>query len=798
MAAAAAPPETALPAAAGPAHNDEDQDEEEECRICRLPAEPDRPLRHPCSCHGSIQFVHDDCQLRWMAIRRLQRCEVCKRAISTRLLYAADAPSRLPLLEFMLGTPTRIMGLLLPLIFAICVVRESVIRLTTLWRWRLVFARTFADVHHLFSISHSATSGIAWIALSVVFANKVAPFYVAPFACWVERLEARRHGFRGFDGLQAIALHAVEASLWVLIVDMLLACVFGFLPFSLGRIMLWWMSCFSFNIVAELDCCTSTASVLLIGYGFIFSAGVTFSGLNTFRRYLSGERLMIAIFFTSLCGTLCRGIIYLITLANNCLNVLNPIILHPLLIGWLLDICTSIMFGATMSERFKLLIASSIASNALHCLVGKIILRLHPKLSKLLHQILRPGVTIPFVHHNIHEPFYKFYFKKLPGLFVDIIFIVLVILVPVKIAVQLAPEVFPLDITYFDRPAKGTPFWQGLRYCAELLSGIHHLKFLIGNVILYLEWLVERVTLYWFVTAGETTQNNAAPKDQYGSNDEVNDKRKYVAVGTMARVVLAWLVVVIFNSAMLLFSISVGRRFLFAIPQLPVVGRLKSNDLFAIAVGFSIISTIIAAARDLFACMISGGTRLLALEMHLLFFIWISIIPLLIGLLADLLLLSPFIGPDDDVPALGIFCTWFLGRALQNIMFYLIPWEMIKPFIPCMAYFIDETCDGEIWLAREALTSVRLLCLLEDELMPVVTKLLAALGVPYVLAKGVFPRFGFSASVNSTAYHFAWFGCLAFCVLCYLTKLFCIKLHDSIMDDRYVIGKRLEDVADGS
>ena len=53
--------------------------------------------------------------------------------------------------------------------------------------------------------------------------------------------------------------------------------------------------------------------------------------------------------------------------------------------------------------------------------------------------------------------------------------------------------------------------------------------------------------------------------------------RRSAAVGTMPDVVLAWLTVVIFNSAMLLFSISVGRRFLFAIPQLPVAGRLKSN-----------------------------------------------------------------------------------------------------------------------------------------------------------------------------------------------------------------------------
>ena len=46
-------------------------------------------------------------------------------------------------------------------------------------------------------------------------------------------------------------------------------------------------------------------------------------------------------------------------------------------------------------------------------------------------------------------------------------------------------------------------------------------------------------------------------------------------------------------------------------------------DLFAIAVGFCIISTIIAALRDLSACMTSGGTCLLALKRDLLFFIWV-------------------------------------------------------------------------------------------------------------------------------------------------------------------------------
>jgi hypothetical protein len=49
--------------------------------------------------------------------------------------------------------------------------------------------------------------------------------------------------------------------------------------------------------------------------------------------------------------------------------------------------------------------------------------------------------------------------------------------------------------------------------------------------------------------------------------------------------------------------------------------------------------------------------------------------------------------------------------------------------------------------------------------MPIATKLVAALCVPYVLAKGVFPRFGYSAAVNSTVYRFAWLVILGLGVL---------------------------------
>ena len=96
---------------------------------------------------------------------------------------------------------------------------------------------------------------------------------------------------------------------------------------------------------------------------------------------------------------------------------------------------------------------------------------------------------------------------------------------------------------------------------------------------------------------------------------------------------------------------------------------------------------------------------------------------------------------------------------------------------------------------------------LRDILMPIIVKLLSALCVPYVLAKGVASVFGYSATVNSAVIRFAWLGSLAMCVLCYIAKLLCrlvvrlhdsirdelcrlvVRLHHSIRDERYLVGQ---------
>ncbi|KAF8712554.1 hypothetical protein HU200_028305 [Digitaria exilis] len=871
---------------------EEEEEEEEACRICHLPAEAGRPLRHPCACRGSIRFVHDDCLLRWLATRRsglasspIQFEQVCKRAISMVPVYATNAPTRLPLPESMLGLANKLMAwllLLLSLLFVICV-WEFLMPLTTLWIWRLALSRTLAQVRQLLSIRAAAAFStpyalrfmptpdtvLACVSIRRAFLRefpnirqlnapaRIVADALAPVALWVARVEAHlQRRFGGLDTLQVLALHTVEASLMVVICDVAFAFLLGFIPFSLGRIVLCCTSCFSFGTVDVARSYTSTASVLLVGYGFILMAGLLLTGLHTFQQYSRGERLTITIYFgvftdlvrwllsplrmlPSIHGMLDRTCSFLqhffwtiISLANVSLNLAATLVMCPLFLGCSLDICTSKLFGARIPQKLQLPFAPSFISTALHWLAGCIYLKLQFSLSRLLRQVLRIGVSSPFLHINlgqikIGEPFYKLYFKILPGLFLSVMCVALAILVPVEIAFYLAPTVFPLDIIYFDPPIQGTILWQATRSYAELLSGVLLLKFLFCNALRYLEpgVLLQKVLRYWFATTGGalglsdllTAQpdgtgefevgNSTTPIiDQHDRTAEAKEKRRSVAVRMVLLLVLAWLTVVIFNVTLLVAPVSVGRALLFGISQLPVAGALKSNDLFAFSIGVCIFSTVIAASRDVFAYMISARTHLLAsivcnwgataLKSFPLLFLWAVIIPFLIGLLVDCLLILPFVVPFDEVLVLDFFCTWFLGLQLLKFWTKLVRWTRIAPFL---AYFIDERWDEKLTRAREdGFSGLRAMWVLRVILMPIIVKLLSALCVPYVLAKGI-ARFGYSAPVNSTVLRFAWLGSLAMCVLCYLAKVLCrlvVRLHDSIRDERYLIGQRLQNYTD--
>jgi E3 ubiquitin-protein ligase MARCH6 len=119
-----------------------------------------------------------------------------------------------------------------------------------------------------------------------------------------------------------------------------------------------------------------------------------------------------------------------------------------------------------------------------------------------------------------------------------------------------------------------------------------------------------------------------------------------------------------------------------------------------------------------------------------------------------------------------------------------------------MAPLVDESWRMKFERVREdGFSRLKGLWVLHEIITPIVTKLLTALCVPYVLARGVFPVLGYPLIVNSAVYRFAWLGCLIFSTLFFCGKRFHVwftNLHNSIRDDRYLIGRRLHNFGEDS
>ena len=112
-----------------------------------------------------------------------------------------------------------------------------------------------------------------------------------------------------------------------------------------------------------------------------------------------------------------------------------------------------------------------------------------------------------------------------------------------------------------------------------------------------------------------------------------------------------------------------------------------------------------------------------------------------------------------------------------------------------MMPLVDESWRIKFERVREdGFSRLQGLWVLREIVLPIIMKLLTALCVPYVLARGVFPVFGCPLIVNSAVYRFAWLGCLCVSCLYFCAKRFHVwftNLHNSIRDDHYLVGQRL-------
>ncbi|GAU19907.1 hypothetical protein TSUD_95120 [Trifolium subterraneum] len=573
----------------------------------------------------------------------------------------------------------------------------------------------------------------------------------------------------------------------------------------------------------------SDVTTLAIGYIFILTLIFCYFGIVALIRYTKGEPLTTGRFY---------GIASIAETIPSLFRQFLAAMRHLM----------TMMFGKTMVHRVQFFSASPLASSLVHWVVGIVYMLQISIFVSLLRGVLRNGVLYflrdpadpnynPF-RDLIDDPVHKHARRVLLSVAVYGSLIVMLVFLPVKLAMRMAPSIFPLEILLSDPfteiPANMLLFQICIPFAIEHFKLRTTIKFLlrywftaVGWALGLTDFLLPSPDENWnqengngergrqerlqIAQAGVHDQGvvpfagddlNRVPNADAGEdydNDEQSDSDSYAFVlRIVLLLVIAWMTLLVFNSALVVVPISLGRILFNSIPRLPITHGIKCNDLYAFIIGSYVIWTAVAGVRYSIEQVRKRRTSVLlnqiwkwcsiVVKSSALLSIWIFVIPVLIGLLFELLVIVPMRVPVDESPVFLLYQDWALGLIFLKIWTRLV---MLDHMMPLM----DESWRVKFERVREdGFSRLQGLWVLREIVLPIIMKLLTALCVPYVLARGMFPALGYPLVVNSAVYRFAWLGCLSFSFVCFCAKRFHVwftNLHNSIRDDRYLIGRRL-------
>ncbi|XP_071691730.1 probable E3 ubiquitin ligase SUD1 [Rutidosis leptorrhynchoides] len=533
----------------------------------------------------------------------------------------------------------------------------------------------------------------------------------------------------------------------------------------------------------------SNSTTLAVGYTYIFSLVVIYFGTVEVIRYIKGEPLITG----SVCKQFMTAMKHLATMIKVVLLLVIVLGLLPLMYGWLLDISTVMMFGKTIAQRVDFFFTSPVASSLIHWAVGIVYMLQISVFVTLLKRVLRNGV-LSFLrdpadpNHNplIDDPLHKHAYRVLLSVAVYGSSIAILVFLPVKLALQMAPSIFPLNISLSDPftefPAKVLlcqiciPFAiKDFRLRATIKSLLHYWFAAVGWALGLTDFLLPRPR----VNVGQQNRNQDPVRHQRSDSE-----RSGFVISIVLLLLAACMTLLILNSVLIMVPISIGRSLSKAVPFFPITHGMKCNDLYAFIIGSYVISTMLAYSR-IFIDEIRKERATVFLDQFwkwctcfvtssLFLSILIFVIPVLIGLVFDLLIIVPIRVSVDESPVILLYQDWAFGIIILKIWTQLVD---------------DRWCVKLERVRRSGFLRLQGVWVLQEIIIPIVMKLLTVLCVPYVLARGVFRVFAYPLIVNSAI--------LGVCLALLCAKGLCVwyaNLHNSIRDDRYLIGRRVHNL----
>ncbi|XP_062101932.1 probable E3 ubiquitin ligase SUD1 isoform X3 [Humulus lupulus] len=521
-----------------------------------------------------------------------------------------------------------------------------------------------------------------------------------------------------------------------------------------------------------------------------------------------------------------------------------------LFIGYMVILSFILLYLGTVSmmryargEPLTLQRLSGIASkiNALWCLIR----RFFTLFRQVMTMVFRDGVF--FFFPDIADPENYFgrmiecpVFKHARGFLLLVgvhgSLIVMLVFLPIKLVILYAPSVFPLNL--FSSEAKSVAAFS-LRRCLFHFGVPCTIRFYYPSAtfkVLIQKWLtvtcsllslsdflhprhenndgnveplrqqrahnVSTVALIEGPNAGLRTSGSDATDDAKGEEGQEADYRFVLRV--IILLVLAWMTALVFNSLMMAIPVLLGRTFFQAASHLLLSHGFKYDDFCSFIIGSCMMRAVIICGKYAVEHVQTRGVGALLSQMGhscmnaFKFCAVVSsvmfVIPVVIGLLLDLVVVVPIRLPLDEGTVSTLFQCWVLGWLFLITLFGLVMVDNV--------HSVDER-----WLVKlqrtvsDGLAHQPALWLLKEILVPTTTRILIALCTPCMLVRLAFSVLGYPFPVKSAIHRFFWPGCFAFSILWFSSKIiyaFIIYLHNRIRDDRYCVGRRLQDYGEST
>lgn len=624
----------------------------------------------------------------------------------------------------------------------------------------------------------------------------------------------------GLDG----SLMFLEHVFWVISLNTMFILIFAFAPYHMG---VGTMSLLAFLNLRETTNTSHFEGLLttLVGY---CSVGILFVCLHRIAGWLGlykAKRLV--------------GLCYVVVKVSM-LSVVEIGIL-PLVCGWWLDICSLAMFDATLKDREVSFSAAPGTSIFIHWLIGMVYVYYFASFVLLLREILRPGVLWFLRNFNdpdfspiqemIHLPIIEHIRKLLTSAVIFGSAVLLMLWLPIRILKVILPNFLPYTVSSNNETQVNELSLELLLLqviLPALLEQSHTriwLKSLVRNWCRAIAWLLN-IHSYLLGDGKQEQQQQQQDNRNDADNIELNaglaaahqailmmeppsgyqpyERTSFFMARLIALLISVCISLVISSLIALTLPVWLGRSVMTlwlvgAPPPGPQIAatadtqaEVKVHELYTAACGLY-LCWLVARAISLVLNWLPQGRAaildrlkqwcILGLKTIIASALLLGVIPLLFGLLLELVVIIPLRVPIYQTPILFIWQDWALGVLYTKIACAI---TMMGP---------DWTLRAAIERTyRDGIRDMQLMFIFKELAAPVIVCFGLALAIPYVLSHTFVPIFVTNLQLRNVIarrlYPFLLLVCFISVVVVWQIRQF-KKLYEHIKNDKYLVGQRL-------